>query len=72
MDGQETLFDMSPDENLERIEDTEVEWVTLYFSDEKKKKLIFFLEKLLTKYPFENHSDLIFKIVEERIEENNC
>tara|TARA_R100001086_G_scaffold75272_1_gene36358 strand:- start:18 stop:134 length:117 start_codon:yes stop_codon:yes gene_type:complete len=28
---QETLFDMSPDENKEMIEDTEIEWLILYF-----------------------------------------
>ena len=66
---QETLFDMSPDENKEMIEDTEIEWLILYFKDEKKKKLTLNIEKLLSDYNLDNHSDLVYKLVEDKIEE---
>lgn len=66
---QETLFDMSPDENKEMIEDTEIEWLILYFKDEKKKKLTLNIEKLLSVYNLDNHSDLVYKLVEDKIEE---
>tara|TARA_R100000734_G_scaffold7904_3_gene6308 strand:+ start:4118 stop:4336 length:219 start_codon:yes stop_codon:yes gene_type:complete len=65
---QETLFDMSPDENKEMIEDTEIEWLILYFKDNKKKKLTLNIEKLLSVYDLDNHSDLVYKLVEEKIE----
>tara|TARA_R110002020_G_C16205967_1_gene766636 strand:+ start:160 stop:378 length:219 start_codon:yes stop_codon:yes gene_type:complete len=69
---QETLFDMSPDENTEEIENTEIEWLILYFADNKRRKLILNLEMLIKEYNLNNHSDLIYKIIEEKVEENNC
>ena len=66
---QETLFDMSPDENKEIIEDTEIEWLILYFKDNKKKKLTLNIEKLLSVYNLDNHSDLVYELVKEKIEE---
>tara|TARA_R100001510_G_C7458064_1_gene79849 strand:+ start:228 stop:446 length:219 start_codon:yes stop_codon:yes gene_type:complete len=65
---QETLFDMSPDENKEMIENSEIEWLILYFKDNKKKKLTLNIEKLLSVYDLDNHSDLVYKLVEEKIE----
>ena len=37
--NQETLFDLTPEENKEEIQLTEIEFLQLAFSGNKKKKL---------------------------------
>ena len=66
MAEQETLFDLSPDVNTEKIEQTEIEYMQFSFSDFQKKELIFYLEKILNTTDMENYSELIFKLVKDK------
>lgn len=63
---QETLFDLSPEVNTEKIEETEIEYMYFSFSDFQKKELIFYLEKILNTTDMENYSELIFKLVKDK------
>ena len=69
MAEQETLFDMTPDENTGKIEQTEIEYLLLAFSDNKKKEIIMMIEKILDKYNYDVYPDLIFYLVKEKYEE---
>ena len=66
MAEQETLFDLSPDVNTEKIEQTEIEYMQFSFSDFQKKELIFYLEKILNTTDMENYSELIFKLIKDK------
>ena len=44
----------------------------MFTSSKKRRELILNLEKLIKRYNLDNHSDLIYKIIEEKVEENNC
>ena len=63
---QETLFDLSPEVNTEKIEETEIEYMYFSFSDFQKKEFIFYLEKILNTTDMENYSELIFKLVKDK------
>jgi len=63
---QETLFDLSPEVNTEKIEQTEIEYMQFSVSDSQKKELIFYLEKILNTTDMENYSELIFKLIKDK------
>tara|TARA_R100001443_G_scaffold117248_2_gene140888 strand:- start:632 stop:850 length:219 start_codon:yes stop_codon:yes gene_type:complete len=62
---QETLFDLSPEVNTEKIEQTEIEYMQFSFSDFQKKELIFYLEKIINTTDMENYSELLFRLVKD-------
>ena len=68
MAEQEALFDLSPEQHDGEIEQTDIEYMQFSFSDSKKKKLIFYLEKVLLTHDMENYSDLIYKLVKSSYE----
>ena len=68
MAEQEALFDLSPEQHDGEIEQTDIEYMQFSFSDSKKKKLIFYLEKVLLTTDMENYSDLIYKLVKSSYE----
>jgi|TARA_R110000824_G_scaffold685_1_gene4276 hypothetical protein len=68
MDSLE-LFDICPKERFGEIERTEIEYLQLAFGDDKKKRMILMMEKIIHNY--DNHSDLLFNLVEKEYEKNN-
>ena len=68
---QETLFDITPDENTGTIEQTEIEYLLLAFSDNKKKEIIIMMENIIKKTDYEVYPDLLFNLVKDKFEENN-
>ncbi len=66
--NQETLFDLTPEENKEKIQLTEIEFLQLAFSDNKKKKFIKMMEKLMK--PDEVYPEFLYKLVKELYENN--
>tara|TARA_R110000787_G_scaffold54657_1_gene126944 strand:- start:2672 stop:2890 length:219 start_codon:yes stop_codon:yes gene_type:complete len=68
---QETLFDMTPDENTGQIEETEIEYLQLAFSDNKKKEIIIMMENIIKKTDYEVYPDLLFSLVKGEYEKNN-
>ena len=68
---QETLFDMTPDENTGELEQTEIEYLQLAFSDDKKKEIIIMMENIIKKTDYEVYPDLLFNLVKDKFEENN-
>ncbi len=68
---QETLFDMTPDENNGKIEETEIEYLLLAFADDKKKEMIIMMENIIKKTNYEVYPDLLFSLVKGEYEKNN-
>ena len=68
---QEALFDMTPDENTGKIEQTEIEYLQLAFSDDKKKEMIIMLESVMSKTDYDVYPDLLFNLLKEKYEKIN-
>ncbi len=68
---QETLFDMTPDENTGELEQTEIEYLQLAFSDDKKKEIIIMMESIIKQTDYEVYADLLFNLVKDKFEKNN-
>tara|TARA_R100001530_G_C4320549_1_gene155577 strand:- start:2963 stop:3181 length:219 start_codon:yes stop_codon:yes gene_type:complete len=68
---QETLFDMTPDENTGGLEQTEIEYLQLAFSDDKKKEIIIMMESIIKQTDYDVYADLLFNLVRDRFEKNN-
>ena len=66
--NQETLFDLTPEENKEEIQLTEIEFLQLAFSGNKKKKFIIMMEKLMKSN--EVYPEYLYKLVKEIYEKN--
>jgi hypothetical protein len=64
------LFDLAPKEKTGEIQKTEIEYLIIAFSENKKKEFIKMLEILCDKKNFDVYADLLFKIVKEKYEEN--
>ena len=68
---QETLFDMTPDENTGELEQTVIEYLQLAFSDDKKKEIIIMMESIIKQTDYEVYADLLFNLVKDKFEKNN-
>ena len=68
---QETLFDMTPYENTGELEQTEIEYLQLAFSDDKKKEIIIMMESIIKQTDYDVYADLLFNLVKDRFEKDN-
>ena len=71
MGEQEALFDLIPDENTGELEQTEIEYLQLAFSDDKKKEIIIMMESIIKQTDYEVYADLLFNLVKDKFEKNN-
>ena len=71
MGEQETLFDMTPEKNTGQLEQTEIEYLLMAFSDKKKKELIIMMENIMNQTDYDVYPDLIFDLVEAKFEKIN-
>ena len=65
------LFDIAPKEKHGEIQNTEIEYLIMAFSDNKKREIIKMLEELCNETKTEVYADYIFKIVKVEYEKNN-
>lgn len=70
MDNLE-LFNIAPKEKHGEIQNTEIEYLIMAFSGNKKKEIIKMLEKLCDKTKTEVYADYLFKLVKGEYEKNN-
>ena len=62
------LFDIKPKKNTEKIEQTNIEYVQLAFSDGDKRKFFEMLEKLV---PYDEvYENYLINLLEKEIEKN--
>ena len=67
---QSALFDMTPNEKHGEVDKTKIEYLQLAFDMGDKKTFYKMCEDLLRVYKFDNYSDLVFKIIKDKYEEN--
>ena len=65
------LFNMAPKEKDGEIQNTEIEYLIVAFSDNKKKEMIKMLEYLCDYTKTDVYADYLFKVVKEKYEEIN-
>ena len=71
MSNQEDLFNLKPKEHEGLIEQTEIEYIQLAFSGDKKIEFIRMLERLCIDFNYETYQDLLFDFVKEKYNEEN-
>jgi len=65
------LFNMAPKEKDGEIQNTEIEYLIVAFSDNNKKEMIKMLEYLCDYTKTDVYADYLFKVVKEKYEEIN-
>lgn len=65
------LFDLAPKEKTGEIQNTEIEYLIIAFSENKKKEMIKMLEYLCDNTKTDVYADYLYKIVKEKYEKNN-
>ena len=68
---QEDLFNLAPKEKTGEIQETEIEYLIIAFSNNKKIEMIRMLEYLCGETKIEAYADYLFKIVEEKYEKSH-
>lgn len=67
---QEDLFDLAPKEKTGEIQDTEIEYLIIAFSENNKKEMIRMLEHLCDETNIKAYAEYLFKIVGEKYEKS--
>ena len=65
------LFNIPPKEKNGEIQDTEIEYLIIAFSNNKKKEMIKMLEYLCDNTKTDVYADYLFKIIKEIYEKDN-
>ena len=68
---QEDLFNLAPKEKTGEIQETEIEYLIIAFSDNKKREMIRMLEHLCDETNIKAYADYLFRVVRGEYEKNH-
>ena len=68
MSEELVLFDIAPPENNGEIQETETEYLSIAFDQDKKKTMIKMLESLCDENQIKVYADYLFKVVKQEYE----